>query len=366
MSDRPLTVLLTCFPGARTAGSARRALAQRLTRQGDVTLQTTVLSVDARHHARLHDPQRVLRGTLTAALTWGAFGLVAGTNRVESTIIWAVLGAICGGAFAYTSEHLLRKDELTRLGRRLPAPSSALISYVRSADVPGLLKATQPAAPSAASAVSIGADLQARVFAGASTPIELPHPSGHGHTPPDQDSVLSMILIRYPDTGTGRQVAAQASAQSKHDPTRPQVELVVETDAHGRRHVADPAQGVAAMSRSDVVSWGGFGVVVGAVAGLTGGGGILGFLEDGFVTGVAWAVFGLAAGALYGLWAGRSISAHRLSGIGDILPRGSSAVLAWQEGPVTGAPSASLEAPGAQRFVLRFNPIEGGAVLEAL
>ena len=63
------------------------------------------------------------------------------------------------------------------------------------------------------------------------------------------------------------------------------------------------------MARSDVISWGGFGLVFGAIVGVVGGGGILGFLEDGVATGIGWALFGLVAGALYGLWAGRSISA---------------------------------------------------------
>jgi hypothetical protein len=51
------------------------------------------------------------------------------------------------------------------------------------------------------------------------------------------------------------------------------------------------------MARSDVISWGGFGLVFGAVAG---GGGILSVLGNVLVTGVAWGLFGLVAGTSTG------------------------------------------------------------------
>ena len=366
MNDKQLALLLTCFPGAKAAGSSHRSLAARLKAQDDDVLQTTVLRVNAKHRASVHDPQRVLRGTLTSALTWGAFGLVAGTNKVESAVIWAVLGAICGGLFAYTSEHLLSKDELTRLGQRLPAPSSALLMYVRTDDAKRLLEASEPGSPSTASAATISPDLEARVYAGSTTPVELPHGAGTGGAQLNDLSLLNMILVRYPDVTTARRLAAEASKDGTLAKSGPQLELVVETQTDGRRRVADPAQGVAAMSRSDVISWGAFGLVFGAIVGLVGGGGILGFLEDGVVTGIGWAVFGLVAGALYGLWAGRSISARRLNGIGEILPAGSSALLAWADGPLRHETLNALDGPGARRFVLGFNPIDGGAVLEAV
>jgi uncharacterized membrane protein len=366
MNDKQLALLLTCFPGAKAASSSRRSLAARLKAQDDDVLQTTVLRVNAKHRASVHDPQRVLRGTLTSALTWGAFGLVAGTNKVESAIIWAVLGAICGGLYAYTSEHLLSKDEITRLGQALPASSSALVTYVRTDDAKRLLEASEPGSPSTASAATISSELEARVYAGSTMPVELPHGSPGGRTPTNEISLLNMILVRYPDATTARQLAAKASKDGTLAKSGPQLELVVETRPDGRRRVADPAEGVAAMSRSDVISWGAFGLVFGAIAGLVGGGGILGFLKAGVATGVGWAVFGLIAGALYGLWAGRSISARRLNGIGEILPAGSSALLAWADGPLRDETLTALDGPGARRLVLCFNPIDGGAVLEAV
>ena len=366
MNNKRLTILLTCFAGTKGASAARKSLASGLTSQGDTLLQTSVLQVKANHRASIHDPQRVLRGTLTSALTWGAFGLVAGTNRVESALIWGFLGAICGGLYAYTTEHLLTKDELGRLGQRLPAPSSALLTYARTDNAKRLLGACAQAKPSTASAVEIGADLEAHVYAGSAMPLELPHGSGRGPTQTNQISLLAMILVRYPDPKTARRVAATAANRPTAATTAPQIELVVETAPDGRRRVSDPAQGVGTMARSDVISWGGFGLVCGAIVGLVGGGGILGFLEDGVVTGIGWGVFGLAAGALYGLWAGRSISARRLRGIGDILPNGSSAILAWADGPVGQETASVLDGPGAERLVLCFNPVQEGAVLEVL
>ena len=71
------------------------------------------------------------------------------------------------------------------------------------------------------------------------------------------------------------------------------------------------------------------------------------------------------AGALYGLWAGRAVSARRLKGLSGLLVPGSSILIAWADGPVSADTIGALTAPGSQRLILRFNPVEGGAVLEA-
>jgi len=314
----------------------------------------------------VYDPRRVVQGTLTATLTWGLFGLVAG--GLKSLAIWAVLGAICGGLWAYYTEHLLRKDELTRIGARLPASSSALVTFAETRDPRRLLKATAAHAPATASVAVIGDDLGARVFAGATDPIEVSRSLGGGAIPPSQAAPTSMFMIRYPSTGTAKQVAAKAAPTSKKAAAASpvQVELVIWADSGGRRHVADPSQGVKAWAKSDLVSWGLFGVVVGALAGAFGGGGVHGFVSDAVVTGIGWAVFGLVAGALYGLWAGRAVSARRLKGLSGLLVPGTSMLVAWADGPVSADTIDPLTTPGSQRLILRFNAIEGGAVLEAV
>jgi len=364
MSHRDVAVLLVCFASKKGASGSQRALEAKLRSNGDHVLQTTILRVDGKHKASVHDPRRVLAGTLTAGLTWGLFGLVAGTNKVESTIVWAVLGAICGGAYAYLTEHVLTKSELGRIGAKLVPNSSALLTYAETSDPDRLLAASHAYEPSAASVAVIDADLRARVFAGGASPVEVPHASGAGPLP-DQASLLSMILFRYPDPKAAPHVAAQVPKAKAPHGGAPQIELVIETNDNGRWHVIDPSRGTAAWARSDVVSWGLFGLVFGALAGAIGGGGLHGLVKGGVVTGIGWAIFGLFAGTLYGLWAGRSISARRLEGIGPLLGHGTSALLAWAEGDIRQDALDALEQPGAQRLVLRFNAVERGAVLEA-
>jgi len=358
-----LGVLLECFGGLKAAGKARRGLDAQLKAQGAALLDTVVVRVNAKHKSSVYDPRRVVQGTLTAFLTWGLFGLVAG--GLKSLAIWAILGAVCGGLWAYYTEHLLRKDELARIGSHLPASSSALVTFARTRDPRSLLKATAAHAPATASVAAIGDDLAVRAFAGATDPIELPRSPGGGAISPSQTAPTSMIMLRYPSTGTARQVASQAAPSSKKAASPVQVELVIWADPGGRRHVADPSQGVKAWAKSDLVSWGLFGVVVGALAGAFGGGGVHSFVSDAVVTGVGWAVFGLVAGALYGLWAGRAVSARRLKGLSGLLVPGSSILVAWADGPVSADTIGTLTAPGSQRLILRFNAIEGGAVLEA-
>lgn len=362
MSARQVAVAMLCFSGKKAASTHQDAFEERLRSAGDNVLQTTVLQVTDKQKASVHDTRRVVVGTLTAALTWGLFGLVAGTNKVESTVIWAVIGAICGGLYAYTTEHVLTKSELERIGRSLAPNSSALLTYVETADPAKVVTAAAEYSPSTASVAAIDADLAPHVFTGTTSPVELPAGTSQTTT---QTSALSMLLYRYPDPKTAAQVAKAVAEHGKPGANgAPQIELVIETDANGHRHVTDPTRGTAAWARSDVVSWGLFGVAFGAIAGAIAGG-FHGAVKDALVTGVAWAVFGLVAGALYGLWAGRSISARRLKGVGSLLGKNTSAVLAWADGSVRPEALTAFTAPDAKQLVLRFNAVEGGALLEA-
>jgi len=358
-------VLLVCFDQLKAAAQARHSLDKKLRSGGDAVLDTVVLRVSANHKASVYDPRRDVQGTLTAALTWGVFGLVAG--GLKGLAIWAILGAVCGGLWAYYSEHLLRKDELARIGARLPASSSALLTFAETRDPRSLLAAAAASSPAAASVAAIGDDLAARVFAGAADPVELPRSPEGDTLPPSQAPPVSMILVRYPDPGTAKQIAARAAPKSKKEAESSpvQVELVIWADHDGRRHVADPAQGVKAWAKSDLISWGLFGVAVGALAGAFGGGGLHSLVDNAVVTGILWAVFGLVAGALYGLWAGRAVSARRLKSFGHLIAPGTSMLVAWADGPQRQDTLGTLTAPGSQRLILRFNPVEGGAVLEA-
>lgn len=364
MSRDQLAIALTCFDSEKKAGAARRPLESQLRAKGDELLETTILRVDAKHKASVQ-PRRVLLGTVTPALTWGAFGLLAGTDRLLSAAVWATIGAICGGLYAYLFEHLLTKSELARLGQRLAADSSALLTYARTSDAKRFLEASASASPTKGSVATVDADLGARVYAGTGAAVGLPHGASHRRATANQTRALSMILCRYPELKAATQVAKNLPRAKTSARGAPRVELVIETEHDGRRRVTDPTHGTAAMARSDVKSWGGFGLVFGAIVGLAGGGGILGFLKDGLVTGVGWAVFGLVAGALYGMWAGRSISARRLRGIGPLLPPGTSALVAWLDGPASQAALDAFRSPGYKGLVLGFTPVEGGAVLEA-
>jgi hypothetical protein len=73
-----------------------------------------------------------------------------------------------------------------------------------------------------------------------------------------------MIMLRYPGTGTAKQIAAKAGPTSKKATAASpvQVELVIWADPGGRRHVADPSQGVKAWAKSDLISWGPGGTVL--------------------------------------------------------------------------------------------------------
>jgi hypothetical protein len=350
--NRQLGLLLACYAGPKVAARTRGPLEDKLRSGGDAILDTVVLKVDERHKALVHDPSRLLAGTLTPGLTWGLAGLLGG--GWQGLVIWGPIGALCGFWYAYYKLHRAPKAELAEIGTRLPAKSSALLTLAETSDPGRLLRATADREPSVASVAMIADDLNARVLTGADHPVAVP-PGPDAHPlPPGHTALLSMIMLRYPDPGAARQAATRAGDAAL-------VEVVLRTDPDGRRHVTDPKLGPWAVAKIGFISWGAFGAVLGVIIGISGGGVIKGGLTEGIV----WGIFGLFAGALYGLWAGRSTSPHRLKGIGPLLAPGTSTLLAWADGPVSQQAIATLTAPQAQHLVLHFNPVAGGAILEA-
>lgn len=337
-----LCVVLVCFAGRKTAGHVRRDLLKQLGSNDHDVVDDVIVRVDGKRRAQVHDPRRVVAGTLTSALTWGAFGLVAG-GTVRSLVLWAIIGAICGGLFAYLTEHLLTKRELKRIGAQLGADSSVLVAFVQATDESRVLASVPPQA-TAASVAAIGADLSARA------------PVSGGAADASDAATLSMTLLRYGGEHTARTALASLSGPAA------QVELIVEVPPAGRPRVVDPSQGVAAMSKSDIASWGLFGLAFGLLVGFAGGGGLFGALDKGIVTGVAWGVFGMVAGALYGLWAGRAASSRRVRGLRALLPPDTSTALVW----IGGASTSALDAPARSAtasVTLSFHPSPQGVVV---
>ena len=232
-----LCVLLACFAGPKQAAQDPQAAGQADRQGGDTVLDQVVLKVNAKHKALVYDPRRTLAGTLTPALTWGIFGLLAG--GLQGLAVWAVLGAVCGGLYAYYTEHLLTKDELKRIGGRLPGNSSAIVAFVRGTDPRRVLSATASFEPATASAAAIGADLSAQAYSGASNPLETSAtPAGAAPTAAtDQAVELSMLVVRFVGEHAARQALGNSGSARHQDQKAPQVELVIETNEHGRRRV---------------------------------------------------------------------------------------------------------------------------------
>jgi hypothetical protein len=358
-SDGQLGLLLACFDGRKTAGKARRSLEGQLQAQGDELLDTVVLEVDEKHKASVHDPRRILWGTVSAALVWGLCG-IAGADGVWSVLFWGAVGAIGGVLILYYTLHHLTKSELASIGSGLPAQSSALVVSAETKHPRRLLEAAADQTTTAASVAAIGGDLTTHVLAGPADPVELP--PGSADELRGDSTLVSMVILRYPSPETAKQMVRQPPADSVLE-----VEMTIRRDSDGSRHVSDPNFGVRALAKSDLLWWGGFGLVFGALGGAVGGGGVLGFIEDGVLEAIVWGILGLGVGALYGLVFGKAFSARRLKGIGSLLTPGTSLLMAWVDraSPLTASGLDAYTTPGSQRLVLNFNSGGRGAVLEA-
>jgi uncharacterized membrane protein len=343
--------VLLCFDGHKAAAKHRRALGKRLKKDGAEILDEVVLSVSPNRKVHDYDPRRTIAGALTPALTWGVFGLLSSDGSWASFVLWGLIGGIGGGIYAYYAEHTVSKTTLARVGKELPADSSAVGFFVRSGDAETILRSTARYAPTAASVAGIAADLSARVWPDASGSFA------------DTTTLVSMVLLRFKGQVAAQDIWAKATGGKVDKNAAIQTELIIAVDTAGKPHVDSPSQGIRTMAKGDIVAWGLFGVVFGFIAGWAGNGTLFGALERGLLTGVAWGIFGLGAGALYGMWAGRSLSARRLKGLEPLLPPDSSLLVAWGDGAVTSETLARWSAPEAERLILRFDSIEHGALL---
>jgi hypothetical protein len=356
--ERELGVLLACFAEPEAAARVRRPVENALRSGGDQVLETTVLKVNAKHRALAYDPRRILLSAATPALTWGVCGLLFG--GWQSGVIWAVLGAACGGPYGYFVHHA-SKAELEHIGDRLPAKSSALVTFAETRDARRLLATVGAHDPSVASAAAIGDDLSARVFTGADDPVVVPRDTQGDAASADQTS-YSMIAMRYPRRDGAEQAASRLANDAKvSNATR--VEVLIETDHDGHRHVKDPTEGPGAWIKADIVGWGAFGLLVGVISAATSDSGLAGVIGQGLVAAIVLGVFGIFAGFLYGLWVGRNISARRLKRVGHLLAPDTSLLVAWADGPVSERTIDALKTSDAKRLILLFNPVERGAVL---
>lgn len=350
-ADQPLEVFLVCFDGHQRAGRVHRSLGEKITAGGGDVLSSTVLRVDDKGKARVYSPRRTLAGTLTPAVTWGVFGLITSGN-VTSLVVWSLLGALLGGLYAYLTEHLLHKNDLARLGECLASDSSAILFFVVGTDSADLAAAGASFGAKPTSVATINSDLD----------VTVDHPSPANAT---GESLLSMLLFRYPGSDTAETV--YAAAKDEKSATRSVVEIgsLIRAEPNGQLHVVNPTTGSWAFAKPDIVVWAGFGLIFGLIAGFEGGGDFFGILDVGLETAIAWGIFGAAAGGLYGLFAGRAVSARRLEAVGPLLPPNSSMIVAWAPG--TPAPGAvdPWSVGGSEELVLEFVGSPPGVALRA-
>jgi uncharacterized membrane protein len=358
-----LCVILLSFDGAKRAAQIRRPLGKQLEQQGGAMVDAAVIRVDGEGKVRVYDPQRTVNGSLTAALTWGLFGLLSG--GWIGLAIWAVIGAVCGGLFAYYREQPLSGRQLRRIGEGMRRDSSAVVVFMECRADEAVLSTAATYGQTTASLVAISGELAASVVdgAGGSSAVSgVPAPGGPLPMA-DESTLLNMLLVRLPGQHAVRQALAELAPAKTPDPSVPQVELVLESDSHGRLHVHSPNFGVRFSARSSLMSWGVLGLIFGAIAGFTGGGGILGILGGGLVTGIVWGAFGILAGALYGLFVGRVLSARQRKMLDDLVPPNSSLAFVWADGDLTNQPTDRWATHGSQRLVVRFDSTPQGIVL---
>lgn len=172
------------------------------------------------------------------------------TKTFTDPRLCAAIGASCGGLYAYYFEHLLSKEELARLGSQLPAEASALVAFVRETDGGRLLGGTQASDPVTVSVAAVDADLTAAVRSTSKESLAA-----------TADDGLTMIVARFAGEHVARETLGGQIPSKQKDKSLPLIDLFVEANRKGRRHVSDPTNAGLAFSLPDALSWAGFGLV---------------------------------------------------------------------------------------------------------
>ena len=248
-----------------------------------------VVRVNQKGAVHEEDPRRVVAGTVTPFLTWALFVALAGGSW-GGILFWAVIGGLCGWAYARFNERVLPKNEVKRLGTQLAPDSSSLLLYVHGSTGEALLDDVAPEDPRLASVATIGSDLSAAITSGAQQPTGTPSTTA-ASAPPKSNGLLNMLMFRYAgtDAAGARQRARPSADQAKAKHATVQTEVLLRVDKDGRDHVVNPGTGVRAFMPSDAIGWGVFGLIFGAIVGFTRGGGVTSFVESTLVTGILWA-----------------------------------------------------------------------------
>ncbi len=359
-----LCVIQVCFDTAKGAARIRRPLGKQLKQQGSAIVDTAIIRVDEEGKVRVYDPQRTLAGLLTAAMTWGLFGLLSG--GLSGLIIWAVIGAVCGGLFAYYREQPLSGRQFRRIGEGMRPDSSAVVVFLRCRAEEAVLSTAATYRPTTASLAAISGELSASVLAGAGGSSEVSGAVAGGPLPAaDKRTLLNLLLVRLSGQHAVRHALAKLTPAEKPDPNLPQVNVgvVLESDDQGGLHAHSPTFGVRFSAKSSLMSWGVLGLICGGISGYTGGGGIPGLLGGGLVTGAVWGAFGVFAGALYGLFVGRVLSRRQLKQLARLVPPNSSLAFAWADGDLTNEAIDRWAPRESQRLVVRFESTSQGGFL---
>ena len=303
-------MLLVCFDGRKSASEARRAVEAHLRSHGNEVLDAVVGEVNAKHVAKVHDPPTghvVSQGRSSfGQASWQGLLSRAHLGSVRTTLwqwSWGSPHLRCRRRCVWRRVGVRRRarpdEDSAHPDRRLPAAGVISAPDLRGHERPGeLARGSCESSAAVASAAVTRDDLTTQVLARPGEPAE----SGATKVTSDRPIVLSMITVRYPDPVTAGQIAKRMAAAGQ-TPNAPQIELVLSADRDGHRHVTDPSHGAGFIARSNVVSWGTFGLIFGAIAGGVGGG-ILNLLGNAILTGVGWGLFDRVAGLSYGWWAG--------------------------------------------------------------
>jgi uncharacterized membrane protein len=349
-------ILLVCFDEPKKAQQVKEALEKEIRQGGDLILDEMVMRVDEKRKVQVHEMGKAARGAAIVALTWGVFGLLSGGLR--GLVIWAVLGAVCGGIYFYYVAHTLSDAELKNIARRMPPNSSVLLAFLKTSHAQQIIDSVSRYTPAASSLVTVGEGMATSVISGTSEKAEQPSPAS---TPvqagADGDNPFSILVFRYTGHQTARQVEAELKEEWKKAGDAIQTEVMIEVDEQKKVHVYDPSTGVRAQTISSMISWGLCGLIVGVLTGLfSGGGGLLGIITSGLTRLITWGAFGIVAGALAAFVVNRAIPTSRLKKMSMLFSRtqaDTSVILALVQGTYTQKMISDLSTHDARGLVIR-------------
>jgi len=166
-------ILVFSFADPKKAKTVSDELRAAASDQGYKIAAYSVVEVDAKGKAHIHESGHGLEGAVGGAAFGGVLGLIGGPAGL---LAWVVAGAVVGGFFGKVGGRAIPDDEQERLAAQMQPNTSALMVLVEDEDVEAIMNRTAPYNAQVVT-LTVGDEISGEIAQGVAADVEVPAPA---------------------------------------------------------------------------------------------------------------------------------------------------------------------------------------------